>query len=243
MKKFIAVIQARMTSTRLPGKVMKKVKGKHILDYVLEGVKTSKCDDIIVCTTENETDDSLEEFCLGNKIRFSRGDEFDVLGRILNAIKNERNSTAVRITADNPLVDPAIINYLIDIHVNHKNSVTENYFTKSFPNGTVLSLIDYAVLDYMDKNFHEKSIREHIVFGFDKLPKKYTVENVRAPKQWNRPDIRFCIDYEKDLELFEKITESFEITGDKPSTIDLIKFIDENKDIKEINYEYAKKGY
>ena len=133
MKKFIALIQARMTSTRLPGKVLIKVNGKYILEYVIERVKGSKCDDIIICTTINKEDDPIEKFCREKGIKTFRGSECDVLGRFFQALKDESNATAVRITADNPLVDPSVINYLIDIHETHNNSVTTNYFTKSFP--------------------------------------------------------------------------------------------------------------
>ena len=243
MKRYIAVIQARMGSLRLPGKVMKKVKRRYILDYVVERAKNSKCNDVIVCTTYNKKDDIIEEFCQEKDINVFRGSENDVLGRIFEAVENEHESVVVRITADNPLVDPYIINYLIDIHETHNNSVTTNYFTKSFPNGTVVSLINYEVVEYMAKECQDKLIREHIVFGFNKLPESFAIEDVKAPKCWNRPDIRFCLDYKEDLELIERIAKEFDIKGNKPTAIDIINFIDKKKDIRNINYHLAKRGY
>jgi spore coat polysaccharide biosynthesis protein SpsF len=241
MKKYIAVIQARMGSSRLPGKVMKKVKGRYILDYVIERAKSSRCNDVIVCTTYNKKDDMIVEFCQKKDTKVFRGSENDVLRRIFEAVETEQYSTVVRITADSPLIDPFIINYLIDIHESHNNSVTTNYFTKSFPHGTIISLIDYKVLEYMNRVYKENLIREHIVFGFDKLPKYITVEYITAPKQWNRPDIKFDVDYEEDLELLKKIADEFDITGDKPSTIDIINFIDKNKDLISINDDLVKR--
>ena len=243
MKRYIAVIQARMDSSRLPGKVMKKVKGRYILDYVVERAKYSKCNDVLVCTTYNKKDDIIEEFCQKRDIKVFRGPENDVLRRIFEAVEDEHNSVVVRITADNPLVDPYIISYLIDIHEKHNNSVTTNYFTKSFPNGTVVSLINYEVLEYMEKECQEKLIREHIVFGFNKLPECFIIEDIKAPECWNRPDIRFCLDYEEDLELLKRIANEFDIKGNKPTAIDIINFIDKNKDIRNINYHLAKRGY
>jgi spore coat polysaccharide biosynthesis protein SpsF len=241
MKKFIAIVQARMTSIRLPGKILKKVKDKYILEYVIERVRSSKCDDIIVCTTVNREDDPVAEFCQKRNVRFFRGDENDVLGRFYNALKNEKNSTAVRITSDNPLVDPYVIDYMINLHIKHKNSVTTNYFSDTFPNGTIVSLIDFDVLRYMNDNDKEPCVREHIVFGFEKLPKHFAVESVIAPEKWHRPDIKFAIDYQEDLELFSKIADKFKITGNSPDTVQIIRFIDKNKGAKTINDEVVKR--
>lgn len=243
MKKIIATIQARMNSLRFPGKVMKKVKGRYILDYVVERAKYSNCDDVMVCTTKRASDDLIEDYCRENNISIFRGSEHDVLHRFFEALKNEPNTTSVRITADNPLVDPNVINYLIDIHKKHNNSATTNYFSKTFPNGTIVSLTNFEVLEYMAREYHDKPTREHIILGFDMLPDRFVVEDVVAPKEWNRPDIRFCIDYEEDLELFEKISNEFDITGKKPTTIDIIDFLDKNENIKNVNYHLAKKGY
>ena len=241
MKKYIALIQARMNSSRLPGKVLKKVKNKNILEYVIERVKSSRCDDLIVCTSVNNADNAIEDFCSKNNIKFYRGDENDVLGRFYNALKNKKDSTAVRITADNPLVDPEIINYLLEIHKKNKNSVTTNYFSKTFPNGTIISLIDFNVLSYMNKEFKENNVREHIVFGFNKLPKKFKFESVEAPSKWNRPDIKFDVDYEEDIVILNRIADEFKITGKKPNTIEIIDFFDKNPEIKNLSHTLLKK--
>lgn len=243
MKKVISVIQARNNSSRLPQKVIMQVKDKTILEHCYLRAKQSKSDLVIIATSDSKMDDDIESLCKEKDMPCFRGSEQDVLNRILLSTKFFPDCIIIRLTADNPLVDPNVINYMVKKHIDNNNSVTTNYLSKTFPNGTVLSIMNQDVLDFMDKNYQENNIREHIVYGFSKLPKKYKVEDVNAPEEWNRYDIRFCLDYQEDFDLIKNVIGHFESIDKNPSTEDIIKYIDDNQDVKDINFEFAKQGY
>lgn len=231
-KSFIATIQARMGSTRLPGKSLMAVEGKPLLQYVVERVAASSCQEIIICTSDTREDDSIASFCKNMSISCFRGDKDDVLGRIFAAIRHCPNCHAVRITGDSPLVDPAIIDYLISIHIKNNNAVTTNYFSKSFPSGTILSIISYEALNYLHNNVHERETREHIVFGFDALPAHLRYEIVTAPPKWRRNDIRLDVDYENDLKFLSELVGRLGFNGNSPNTCEIIEYLDQHPELE-----------
>ncbi|HUT43139.1 MAG TPA: hypothetical protein VMW95_02290 [Desulfobacterales bacterium] len=243
MKKIIAVIQARLGSKRLPNKALMTIQDKAILEMCIERVSVSICSRIVVATTVEKKDDPIVEFCAKSSTAVFRGDENDVLGRFFNCIKEEKNCIIVRITSDNPLIHRDVIDFVVTHHIKSCNSVTNSYFSKSFPNGTIISVINSDALKYLNENFFEKEIREHFVFGFAKLPERFKVENIVAPPKWHRPDIRYCLDYKEDLVLLQKVVLNLGFSADKPSTEEIISFIDKNPEVKGINYKYAEKEY
>ena len=111
----LGIIQARMSSTRLPGKVLLPVLEKPIIAHIYERMKFSKKIDLIcVSTSENSTDDKIEEFCKENKIEVFRGSEENLVSRHLGAAKKYNADAIVRITADCPLIDPEIVDEVIN---------------------------------------------------------------------------------------------------------------------------------
>jgi spore coat polysaccharide biosynthesis protein SpsF len=242
-KVFVGAIQARMGSSRLPGKVMLPLLGKPVLHHVVNRVLASNCSEVIVVTSTDKQDDTIEAFCNEHNIKCFRGSEQDVLNRFFMAVRGRKGAVIVRITADNPFVGPDVINHMISEHVKHKNAVTTGYFSKSFPHGTVVTLIDYEALECMDKICKESLQREHIVFGFQKLPKEYRVEHAIAPKVWNKPYIRYTLDVPEDYELLVRVAAGLGLEGNKPTTAEIIEFIEAHKNIKQINWKFAKELY
>lgn len=112
------IIQARMGSTRLPGKIMKKLQNKTVLEHVIERVRQSKLiDEVIIATTTKEKDDVIEKESLRCGVKMFRGSEDDVLSRYYYAAKENDLDVVVRITSDCPLIDPIIINKMISIYL------------------------------------------------------------------------------------------------------------------------------
>lgn len=243
MAKVVAVIQARLGSKRLPNKVLFSIQDKTILEMCIDRVSASICSNVVVATTVEKQDDPIVAFCTQSGTAVFRGDEEDVLGRYFNCIKEEEDSIVVRITSDNPLIHRDVIDFVVTRHIKSCNSVSSSFFSKSFPNGTIISVMNYDALKYLNDNLFEKEIREHLVFGFSKLPKKFKVENIVAPPEWHRPDIRYCLDYEEDLVLLKKLVHHLGFSADTPSTAEIISFIDKNPEVKNINYKYAENGY
>ena len=109
-----AIIEARMTSSRLPGKVLKKVLGKSMLKYLIERLKlVDSLDNIIIATTKNSADDVIEKFSIKESIKNFRGSENNVLERVLCAARENKVDTIVKITADCPIIDPNIVEFCI----------------------------------------------------------------------------------------------------------------------------------
>ena len=112
--KTVIIVQARMTSTRLPGKVLKEVLEKPLLAYQLERLRRVQlADEIVLATTTNQTDDVLAVFAVAEEIRCFRGDEQDVLDRYYQAAVMAEADVVVRVTSDCPLLDPAIVDDVI----------------------------------------------------------------------------------------------------------------------------------
>ena len=136
MSKTIAIVQARMGSTRLPGKVLKNLKGKPILDYVIERLRLSKnIDDIVLAIPTKDKDDVLEEYAKEKNLNYFRGSEDDVLGRYYHAAKEYGADVVVRITSDCPLIDAEIVDSVIKKHVEGNFDFTANVLVRTYPRG------------------------------------------------------------------------------------------------------------
>ena len=113
-KRIVAIVEARMTSSRLPGKHLMEVLGKPILSYLLDRLKAvESIDSIVIATTRNSTDDVLVEFSKQNKVEIYRGDEDDVMGRVLDAAKHFRADVICEVTGDCPIIDPQLVEQVI----------------------------------------------------------------------------------------------------------------------------------
>ena len=112
--KIVAIIEARMSSTRLEGKVLKKIDGEEVLKIIIKRLRFSKqINQIIVATTKAKKDDRIARFLKKNKQLYYRGSSSDVMGRIINAAEKFKAEIIVRVTGDNPLTDPNIIDYML----------------------------------------------------------------------------------------------------------------------------------
>lgn len=239
-----AIIQARMGSTRLPGKSMRTIVGKPVLQHVVRRVRLSNVEERTYVATSNKSeDDVIADFCREMSIGVFRGSETNVLERFYLAAQQFDLSTVVRVTADNPLVGPDVIDFMVERHRQKDNHLTTGYHSRTFPNGTIVSVLDLEVLEYLYEESNDPSVREHIVTGLDLLSDRFKAEAVEAPTKWRRYDLRYCIDYEQDFNLVSHIIEHFSELGAVPSTTDIINYLDEHPEIKQLNRELAEQGY
>lgn len=251
--KIDVIVEVRTNSKRLPGKVLKKICKKTILELMIERLKRIKfAKDIIVATTELKTDDKIVAIARKLNIKFFRGSTNDVLGRVLSAAKKFKTDIIVEITGDTPLVDPdisdSIIKFFLDnshkfdyvsndlgIH-NKKYKMTSSlglstkvFFTK------LLSEINLKTSNSMD--------REHVANYIVKNNKKYRLHNYKVNKKVSRPDLRFTLDYKEDLLVIKKIYQEFYFAKPCFSTHDIINFLDKNPYIKNLNKKCVQLTY
>jgi len=182
----VAVIQARMGSTRLPGKVMKDLTGMPVLWHVITRVKfASLLDHIVVATTTLSEDDRIEQACRQWGIRCFRGEEEDVLSRYYNAVDSLeqaleiRSDYVVRVTADCPLIDPMIINKLVLCAQEGQYDYVSNTDPPTFPDGLDVEVMTKDALESAYKNARLLSDREHVTpfIRQNSIFRKYNFKN------------------------------------------------------------------
>ncbi len=201
-----AIIQARMDSTRLPGKVMKEISDRPMIWHVIDRVKRCKrVDEIVLASTHNKNNDLLESFANDVDVMFFRGSEEDVLGRYLGAAVKYSVDLIVRITSDCPLIDPRTVDRIIRIHMKSKVDITSNILERTYPRGLDAEVFPRELLETADKLAKKKYQREHVTPYFYENLSKLRFMNVVAEGKIRRPDLRLCVDTIEDLKLIREI--------------------------------------
>ena len=222
-----------MGSSRLPGKVMMKIDSKNsVLDLVINQLKYSKfLENIIIATTSKTEDDVIEKFCLKNSLRCFRGSEKDVLDRYYQCSKKFNLKDIIRITADCPLIDPEIVDKVIEKYKVGQFDYFTNILIRTFPIGTDVEIFSFETLEKMWKDAKLPSEREHVTTYIrnKKLDCKFgNLKNVE-----NLGNLRFTLDRYEDLQLIKKITSKIH---KNPILIkDVIKIITDYPELLEIN--------
>ena len=206
----IAIVQGRMGSTRFPGKILKKINDKFVLDYVIDRLRFSnELDNIVLATTTEKKDDILEEYSSKKDIDYFRGSEEDVLSRYYHAAKKYNADIIVRITSDCPLIDSDIVDEAIRQHNLSNSDYTANTIKRTFPRGLDVEVFNFNALELDYKNATEKYQREHVTPYIIENPERFRLKNVEAKGNLYRPDIRITIDTIEDFQLIKKIIQNF----------------------------------
>jgi spore coat polysaccharide biosynthesis protein SpsF len=237
----VAIVQARMGSTRLPGKVLLKIKDRYVLDYVIDRLRLcKKLDNIVLATTTSKEDDVLEKYAISKCINYYRGSQEDVLSRYFYAAKKFNADIIVRITSDCPLIDPEIVDKTITKHVKTKADYTTNTIERTFPRGLDVEVFNYEVLQYSFKNAKERYQHEHVTPYIIENVDKFKIVNLELDDNQKRPDIRVTLDTKEDYKLISKIINSFDNIYFK--TKDLINLLDKNPNLLKINKNIKQKN-
>ena len=236
----VAIIQARIGSTRLPGKVLKKIQNKVVLDYVIDRLKTcKKIDDIILAITTNKKDDVLERYAKDKKISYIRGSEEDVLSRYFQAAKKYNADIIVRVTSDCPLIDPKIVDEIITKHIENNADYTANIIERTYPRGLDTEVFNFDILEKTHKHAKEKHYREHVTPYVREHPEKFKLQSIEAQGKIKRPDIGITLDTKEDFELISKIISHFDNLDFY--TENVIDFLEKNPELIKINQNVKQK--
>ncbi len=216
---FAVIIQARMSSTRLPGKILKEFSnGKSMLDMQIDTLKSFvPSENIYIATTEKHTDDIIEEK-YSSICNVYRGSEQDVLSRYVNILKEKEISAVVRISSDNPFILPEGIEYLLSLHFAEKSDYTtfsiEGIPSMLVPCGLYAEVVSSkALLDlYMRANDIEK---EHVTFGiYNRYKESYNVNFINVKDfydELDNKDLRYTVDTSDDFLFIDNIIKEFDI--------------------------------
>ncbi|MEO6695332.1 MAG: glycosyltransferase family protein [Ignavibacteria bacterium] len=244
-RKVVASIEARMGSSRLPGKALLEIKGKPVLQILIERLKRSKyIDEIIIASTTNQLDDSIED--LGNKLNIyvHRGSEDDVLGRVVQAVEAVNGDIIVEITGDCPLMDPEVIDNVVSQYLN--NYPDYDYVTnigyiensvREIPIGMDVRVFTYKDLKQISETTNDPEDREHVSLYFFRTGKdEYKLHNVETPAKWKRDyKPRLALDTTEDLKFIRKIFEGLSKEKTEFGLEDILKYLDRNRDLLKIN--------
>lgn len=193
-----------MGSSRLPGKVLKKIQNRPILDYVVKQVGfAKKIEHIVIATTTDQIDDVIEDFCTKQNISHFRGKEKDVLDRYYECAKKFGFQIIVRITSDNPLIDPEIIDKCVNKYEKNNCDYLSTEHPPTFPQGYAVEVFSFKALENAWKNANKPSEREHVTPYFYNNPEVFSLKNFQYEK--NLSNIRCTLDRENDLVFIEKI--------------------------------------
>ena len=235
------IIQARMGSSRLPGKTLMKVDQKNtILDYVINQLSYSKLiDKIIIATTDLPEDDIICELLISKKINFFRGSSENVLDRYFQCAKKYSIDIIIRITADNPLIDPMIIDMIIEQYKKRKCDFITNTIHRTFPYGTEVEIFSYKILEKTWKKAEKYSEKEHVTPFMKDVKNKFHLENIE-----NNQDIsnfRYTVDQKEDLIVVKEIIKNIH---SRPILMeDILNLYKKNQKVFEINKDIKHDGY
>jgi spore coat polysaccharide biosynthesis protein SpsF len=203
-KKVIGIVQARMSSQRLPGKVLRKAAGRPLLDFIADVMNhTRNLDSWLIATSRDSSDDAIEAYCKERNISCVRGDLKNVSARFAEALKQMPAQAFVRINADSPLHDPYLIDQCVEIFKNGQFDLVSNVFPRTFPKGRSVEVIRAKTFLEALPMMKEPDFFEHVTKLFYVQPESYQIYNVHAERDYQ--DINLCVDREDDWRRFEEI--------------------------------------
>lgn len=243
MIKVVTVVQARMGSSRLPGKVLKPLAGKPLLIRMIERVKASKyCGVVAAAITYEKNDDLLAEICKEHQIEFFRGHPTDLLDRHLNTGKLFGADAVVKIPSDCPLIDPEIIDKVIKFYLNDPGSYdyVSNLHPATYPDGNDVEIFSMECLEEVWEKADRKLEREHTTPYFWENPDKYRIGNVTWETGLDYSmSHRFTIDYEEDYLFIKSVYDELYNEKEIFKLNDILDLLDRRPELKKINQKYA----
>ena len=243
MMKIVAVIEARMTSTRLPGKVLMPINEMNSIQHITKRLKTIKnINTICLATTVNESDNVLIDLAKSLKIEVYRGSETDVLTRVLDAAALFSADIIVQITGDCPFVDPTLVDQFLQIFLSNKLDYISNNIIQSYPDGFDIQIFNAEALKRSSLEAHSVAEREHVTMHIRKNPKIFKTLSVIAPKPYRYPNLSVTLDTIEDLEVLRKIASYFGNAG-MPNFMEITDFLLAHPEIAAINSYIPRKGF
>jgi spore coat polysaccharide biosynthesis protein SpsF len=224
-----ATIQARMGSSRLPGKVLKPILGRPILALLIERLQQSMLlDRIIVATSTAPADNEIERLATEVGVDCFRGSEDDVLGRVVGALTKFDVDVHVEFQGDNMLPDPLLIDAIIGYYLKHSSECdyVTNGLKTTYPPGTEVSVYPARVLIDAERLATDASLREHVGIHIHQRPDRYRVCNLEAPPWLHRPELHLEIDTDEDFEVVRTVYEHFYPHNPGFSLAQVIEFAD-----------------
>ncbi len=205
-KQICAVVQARMSSHRLPSKVLRSVCGQTLLEHLVNRLNAStQLDGVVIATSTDNTDDPIFDFSNSKGIACFRGDLFDVASRVLGAAKHFGIDHILRVSGDSPMLDPAIVDQAIKLYRDNDVDLVTNVLQRTFPKGQSVEIFSTNLLALIKKKIITPYEEEHVTAYFYNNLNHYRVLNFSHPISIG--NVQLSIDTQADFDRFKKIME------------------------------------
>ena len=201
------IIQARYSSTRFPGKILSKINQLTLLEILIKRIcQSKKIQNIIIACTKNKKDDQIVKICKKYNVKIFRGSEKNVLKRYVEAARKYKVQNIVRITSDCPLLDPNILDDLIDKYFSNNYDYLSNTIKPTYPDGMDIEIFKFEILKKRNLIKISSLEKEHVTLGLKTL-KKYKKYNVKLYKDYS--NLRLTVDTKHDLDFIKKLLKVF----------------------------------
>jgi len=232
--KTLAILQARMSSSRLPGKVMMQILGKPMLLHQIERISKSKMiDHLVVATSIDKSDDLLVDMLIEHNIDYYRGSLYDVLERFYFVAKKFKPNQIVRLTGDCPLSDFNLIDKIIQFHNNNNFDYTSNVIPPTFPDGLDVEVFTYSSLCEAYNKSYLPSHREHVTPYINTNNNFYNIGNYAD--KCDNSKLRWTVDEQCDFELVNTIYINLYPYNKNFKTNDVYNFLKKHPEVSMIN--------
>lgn len=239
--KTLLIVQARMTSTRLPGKVLLALAGLPMLTRLVERLRrVRRAEGIVIATTTNATDDPVAALCAQLGVASHRGSEHDVLSRYADAARLHGADVVVRITSDCPLIDPALIDQVIAVYEEGDSDYVSNMLPPTWPYGMAVEVFSAAALQQAHAEATQAAEREHVTPFIYWHPKRYRLRNVTSAV--NLSHHRWTVDTPEDYELVRRLFDALIPTHPDFTQEDVLAVLDAHPDWMRINQHIQQKS-
>jgi spore coat polysaccharide biosynthesis protein SpsF len=237
-----AVVAARMTSTRMPGKSMAPLASRPSLAHIITRLRHSRyLDGVVIATTEHATDDPIRACAQSENVPVFSGSEDDVLERTLRAAQSVKADVIVQVTGDCPLIDAQVVDRTIAAYLESKPDYASNDMLETYPKGMDTEIFSTEVLAQVAMLTKDPADREHVSLYIYEHPQRYRLLNVAAPPEHTRPELRLCIDTREDYQVISAIYDTLYPLKPDFGLTDIFAFLDEHPDIASINANVKQK--
>lgn len=241
--KIVSTIEARMTSSRLPGKVLLPAADRPMLFHLVRRLRAvPSIAEIVLATTTNATDEVLVDFARAEGIRVFRGSEDDVMTRVIGAAESAGADVVVEITGDCPVIDPEIIELVIRMYVANSAAYVSNNHLRTYPDGMDTQVFALETLKLSASMTDDRLDHEHVTLHIRNHPELFPPIYVVAPPGLHWPRLGLTLDEPADYDLIRRLIEHFEPTNPLFGCEEVVRLLKNRPDWVDINRAVARKG-
>lgn len=236
----LAILQARMSSSRLPGKVLKPILGQPMILRQIERIRYARrVDRLVLATSTDTSDDVLVEHCEAASVECARGSLEDVLDRYYQVARRFGPAHVIRLTGDCPLTDPEMLDAVVEFHIAGASDYTSNSLNEpTFPNGLDVEVMRFACLEQAWRQAHLPSEREHVTPYLYNTPGRFRLGDYRGEPDLS--DLRWTVDEPEDLEFIRRIYAALYPANPAFRTRDILALLEREPALSSINSRFQR---